>query len=57
MLLVLLKEANKALEEKKLKIDSVIQAIEAEVVEEGGVEGDAVGEAVQVEGSDESASI
>ncbi|MCI40678.1 hypothetical protein A2U01_0061911, partial [Trifolium medium] len=52
-----LKEASKALEEKKLKIDYVIQALEAEVAEEGGVEGDAAGENVQVEGSDESASI
>ncbi|MCI29883.1 envelope-like protein, partial [Trifolium medium] len=30
-----LKETSKALEEKKLKIDRVIQALEAEVVEEG----------------------
>ncbi|MCI59120.1 hypothetical protein A2U01_0080375, partial [Trifolium medium] len=44
---------------KKLKIDSVIQALEAEVIKEGGAvgEGDAAaGEHVQ-EGSDESASI
>ncbi|MCI50137.1 hypothetical protein A2U01_0071381, partial [Trifolium medium] len=41
------------------KIDCVIQALEAEVAEEGGVEGegDAAGEDVQVAGSDESASI
>ncbi|MCI42599.1 hypothetical protein A2U01_0063836, partial [Trifolium medium] len=43
----------------KLKIDSVIQALEAEVVEEGGADGEgdaAAGEQVQ-EGSDESTSI
>ncbi|MCI93482.1 hypothetical protein A2U01_0114780, partial [Trifolium medium] len=33
-----LKETSKALEENKLKIDCVIQALEAEVAEEGGVE-------------------
>ncbi|MCI88507.1 hypothetical protein A2U01_0109794, partial [Trifolium medium] len=32
-----LKETSKALEENKLKIDCVIQALEAEVAEEGGV--------------------
>ncbi|MCI96908.1 hypothetical protein A2U01_0118208, partial [Trifolium medium] len=52
-----LKEASNALEEKKLKIDSVIQALEAEVAEVGEVEGEdaAAGEHVR-EGSDESAS-
>ncbi|MCI51554.1 hypothetical protein A2U01_0072798, partial [Trifolium medium] len=41
------------------KIDRVIQALEAEVTEEGGVEGvgDGAGENVQMEGFDESASI
>ncbi|MCI87976.1 hypothetical protein A2U01_0109261 [Trifolium medium] len=48
-----LKETSKALEEKKLKIDCVIQALESEVAEEGG---DAAGEQVQ-EGSDEIASV
>ncbi|PNX64411.1 hypothetical protein L195_g062102, partial [Trifolium pratense] len=53
-----LKETSKALEERKLSIDRVIQALEAEVAEEGGMEGDgAAGEQVQVEDSDESASI
>ncbi|MCI88761.1 hypothetical protein A2U01_0110048, partial [Trifolium medium] len=46
-----LKETSKALEEKKLKIDCVIQALESEVAEEGGVACDAAGEQVQ-EGSD-----
>ncbi|MCI71127.1 hypothetical protein A2U01_0092390 [Trifolium medium] len=50
-----LKETSKALEEKKMKIDCVIQALESEVAEEGGVAGDAAGEQVQ-EGSDEIAS-
>ncbi|MCI63880.1 hypothetical protein A2U01_0085137, partial [Trifolium medium] len=39
------------------KIDCVIQALEAEVAEEGGGEDDAAGEDVQVEGPDENASI
>ncbi|MCH84852.1 envelope-like protein [Trifolium medium] len=55
-----LKETSKALEDKKLKIDRVIQALEAGVAEEGGMDGEdnaAAGEDVQVEDSDESASI
>ncbi|MCI14534.1 hypothetical protein A2U01_0035665 [Trifolium medium] len=54
-----LKETSKALEEKKLKIDCIIQALEADVAEEGGVEGegDAAGEDVLVDSSDESTSI
>ncbi|MCH99889.1 hypothetical protein A2U01_0020904 [Trifolium medium] len=54
-----MKATNKALEEKKLSIDRVIHSLEAEVAEEGGVDGDdgAAGVDVQVEDFDESASI
>ncbi|MCI43364.1 hypothetical protein A2U01_0064601 [Trifolium medium] len=55
-----LKETSKALEARKLKIDRVIQALEAEVAEEGGMDSEGVvvaDEHVQEEGSDESASI
>ncbi|MCI45296.1 hypothetical protein A2U01_0066535, partial [Trifolium medium] len=55
-----LKETSKALEARKLKIDRVIQALEAQVAEEGGMDGEgdaAADEQVQMEGSDESASI
>ncbi|XP_045791756.1 uncharacterized protein LOC123886483 [Trifolium pratense] len=53
-----LKETSKALEERKLSLDRVIQALEAEVAEEGGMQGDgASGEQVQVEDSDESTFI
>ncbi|MCI80225.1 hypothetical protein A2U01_0101496, partial [Trifolium medium] len=38
-----MQETSKALEDKKLKIDCFIQALEAEVAEEGGGEGDAAG--------------
>ncbi|PNY00784.1 hypothetical protein L195_g024071 [Trifolium pratense] len=46
------------LEDRKLSVDRVIHALEAEVIEEGRMEGDgAAGEDVLVEDSDESASI
>ncbi|MCI73711.1 hypothetical protein A2U01_0094975, partial [Trifolium medium] len=47
-----LKETSKALEEKKLKIECVIQALETEVAKEGGVEGEgtAADEHVQEDG-------
>ncbi|PNY13323.1 envelope-like protein [Trifolium pratense] len=50
-----LKATSKDLEERKLYVDHVIQVFEVEVAKEGGLDDD--GTVMQVEGSDESASI